>query len=197
MGVRILLGKPVVLEDDASDLGEVAKEIITRGGNYHKHMVEADQWEKAIQGYLASISFADAMVGRLLQSLADSPYADNTIVVIWSDHGWQLGEKSHWRKFALWENTLRTVMMMKVPAGLEKMPAGSANGVATDNLTSLLDIYPTLVDLCNLPERNDFDGTSLRTMLAEPENKVPGQLSAPTITVVTPSVTRTGTTSGT
>lgn len=164
--------KPAVLEDDASDLGDVAKEIITRGGNYHKHVVEAGQWEKAIQGYLASISFADAMVGRLLEALANSPYADNTIVVIWSDHGWQLGEKSHWRKFALWENTLRTVFMMKVPEGLEKMPGGSKNGIATDNLTSLLDIYPTLVDLCNLPERNDFDGISLRAMLTDPQKKV-------------------------
>lgn len=144
--------KPAVLENDASNLGDVAKEIITRGGNYHKHVVEAGQWEKAIQGYLASISFADAMVGRLLEALANSPHADNTIVVIWSDHGWQLGEKSHWRKFALWENTIRTVFMMKVPEGLEKMPGGSDNGIATDNLTSLLDIYPTLVDLCNLED---------------------------------------------
>lgn len=165
--------KPKLLENDISDLGPVAQEIITRGGNYHKHVVEAGQWEKAIQGYLASIAFADEMVGRLLQALEESPYADNTIVVIWSDHGWQLGEKEHWRKFALWENVIRTVMMIKVPEGLEKMPDGSANGMATTNLTSLLDIYPTLVDLCNLPERRDFDGVSLRSMLANPEEKVP------------------------
>ena len=125
-----------------------------------------------MQGYLASISYADEMVGRLLQALERSPYADNTIVVIWSDHGWQLGEKKHWRKFALWENVIRTVMMIRVPEGLQKMPTGSAQGVATTNLTSLLDIYPTLVDLCNLPERNDFDGVSLRTMLANPLDQV-------------------------
>ena len=164
--------KPKVFEDDISDLGPVAKEIIARGGDYHKHVVEAGQWEKAVQGYLASISYADEMVGRLLQALEDSPYADNTIVVIWSDHGWQLGEKMHWRKFALWENVIRTVMMIKVPEGLEKMPDGSAKGVATTNLTSLLDIYPTLADLCNLTERNDFDGISLRTMLSNPLDKV-------------------------
>jgi arylsulfatase A-like enzyme len=164
--------KPRVLEDDISDLGPVAKEIITRGGNYHKHVVEAGQWEKAVQGYLASISFADEMVGQLLQALEKSPYADNTIVVIWSDHGWQLGEKEHWRKFALWENVIRTVMMIRVPKGLEKMPKGSAQGIATTNLTSLLDIYPTLVDLCNLSKRNDFDGESLKAMLINPLEKV-------------------------
>lgn len=164
--------KPKLKENDASDLGPVAREIITRGGNYHKHVLEADQWEKAIQGYLASIAFADEMVGRLLQALEESPYANNTIVVVWSDHGWQLGEKEHWRKFALWENVIRTVLMIKVPEGIEKMPEGSANGVATSNLTSLLDIYPTLVDLCNLPQRRDFDGVSLRTMLANPREKV-------------------------
>jgi arylsulfatase A-like enzyme len=164
--------KPRVLDDDISDLGPVARELIARGGNYHKHVVEAGQWDKAVQGYLASISFADEMVGRLLQALEESPYADNTIVVIWSDHGWQLGEKMHWRKFALWENVIRTVMMIRVPEGLEKMPDGSAQGAATSNLTSLLDIYPTLADLCNLSERNDFDGVNLTTMLSNPVEKV-------------------------
>jgi len=164
--------KPKLMENDVADLGPVAKEIITRGGNYHKHVVAAGQWEKAIQGYLASIAYADAMVGKILKALEKSPYADNTIVVIWSDHGWQLGEKEHWRKFALWENVIRTVMMMKVPEGLEKMPEGSANGIPTANLTSLLDIYPTLVDLCNLPERDDFDGISLRAMLPDPKKVV-------------------------
>ena len=170
--------KPEVLANDLDDLGPVARELITRGGNYHQHVVEAGEWEKAVQGYLASIAYADAMLGHLLDALERSAYADNTIVVIWSDHGWQLGEKQHWRKFALWENVIRTVMMMRVPAGIEKMPQGSARGVATDNLTSLLDIYPTLADLCNLTPRDDFDGISLRAMLADPQEPV----SRPVIT---------------
>ncbi len=165
--------KPALLEDDIADLGPVARELIKRGGDYHRHVVEADQWEKAIQGYLASIAFADAMVGRLLDALEESPHADNTIVVIWSDHGWQLGEKSHWRKFALWENVIRTVLMIQVPEGLLAMPQGSAVGEATDNLTSLLDIYPTLVELCNLSERDDLDGVSLVSLLANPRQEMP------------------------
>lgn len=163
---------PAIMEGDTTDLGPVAKELITRGGNYHKHVVEANQWKQAVQGYLASIAFADEMVGRLLKALSESEYADNTIVVIWSDHGWQLGEKMHWRKFALWENVTRTVMMMKVPSGVSAMPGGSVAGGATTNITSLLDIYPTLVDLCNLPERNDLDGVSLAPILSNPDTLI-------------------------
>ena len=159
---------PGIIENDTSDLGGVAKELICRGGNYHKHVVEADQWMNAIQGYLASIAFADEMVGRLLKNLEESPYAENTIVVIWSDHGWQLGEKMHWRKFALWENVIRTVMMIKVPEGIEALTEGSLTGT-TNNLTSLMDIYPTLVELCNLSTRKDLDGKSLVPILVNPD----------------------------
>jgi arylsulfatase A-like enzyme len=160
--------KPALLENDLDDLGPVAKELIMRGGGYHRGVLAADQWTEAIQGYLASVAYADAMLGRLLDQLAASPYADNTIVVIWSDHGWQLGEKNHWRKFALWENVIRTVLMVKVPEGLAALPGGSANGQATDNLTSLLDIYPTLVELAGLTPREDLDGVSLVPILRDP-----------------------------
>jgi len=157
---------PEVLDNDVDDLGERAKELIRRGGNYHAHVVKADKWKEAVRGYLASIAFADAMVGELLAALDSSRYADNTIVVIWSDHGWQLGEKKHWRKFALWENVIRTVLMMKAPPGTPAMPKGSARGKVVTEPTSLLDIYPTLVDLAGLPPRPDLDGTSLRPLLA-------------------------------
>ncbi len=165
--------KPPLLENDVDDLGPVAQELITRGGGYHRGVLAADQWEEAIQGYLASVAYADAMLGQLLDSLAASPYADNTIVVIWSDHGWQLGQKNHWRKFALWDNVIRTVLMIKVPPGLAALPEGSANGQATSNLTSLLDIYPTLVELAGLTPREDLDGVSLVPVLRDPAQPVP------------------------
>ncbi|MDG2128565.1 MAG: sulfatase [Fuerstiella sp.] len=156
---------PEVFADDTTDLGGRATELIGRGGGYHAHVLKAGKWQEAIQGYLASIAFADAMVGQLLEALENSRYAKNTIVVIWSDHGWQLGEKGHWRKFALWENLIRTVLMVKVPAGVESMPEGSARGKVVTDLTSLLDIYPTLVDLAGLPLRPDLEGTSLKPLL--------------------------------
>lgn len=160
--------KPKILEGDTTDLGPVAKELISRGGNYHKHVVEADQWEKAIQGYLASVNFADEMVGRLLEALSQSAYAENTIVVIWSDHGWQLGEKNHWRKFALWENVTRSVLMIKVPKGVKTLPEGSQSGT-TKNISSLVDIYPTLAELCGLKPEKQLDGLSLVPILENPE----------------------------
>ncbi len=160
---------PKILDGDTSDLGTRAKELISRGGNYHRHVVEAGKWKEAVQAYLASIAAADAMVGLLLENLSKSKYADNTIVVIWSDHGWQLGEKMHWRKFALWENVNRTLLMIKVPKGVPGLPEGTRNGSRTTSLTSLVDIYPTLVALAGLPDRTDLDGTSLIPLLKKPD----------------------------
>ncbi len=163
---------PKLQKNDTTDLGVFArKELVERGGNYHKHIVAAGQWKKAIQGYLASIAFADAMVGLLLQELSQSAYSKNTIVVLWSDHGWQLGEKNHWRKFALWENVTRSVLMIQAPKGTGSLPDGSQRGSST-SLVSLIDIYPTLLELCGLPQRTDLDGKSLVPFLNNPNIEV-------------------------
>ncbi|MGI9244111.1 MAG: sulfatase-like hydrolase/transferase, partial [Verrucomicrobiales bacterium] len=112
-------------------------------------------------GYLASVSFADAMLGRLLDALEQSPNANNTIVVLWSDHGWQLGEKQHWRKFALWDNVARCPLFIR-------LPDGTSAGEKCQRVTSLMDIYPTLLALCQLPPRPQLDGRSLLPLLEEP-----------------------------
>lgn len=142
---------PKVLENDLNDVGDRVKDIAHRAGNYHKHVLEAGQWEEAVQGYLDSIAFSDAMLGRLLDALESSPYAKNTVVVIWSDHGWQLGEKEHWRKFALWENVLKSVLMIKAPKGTPGLPQGSLRGARCERNVSLQDIYPTLVEFSMMP----------------------------------------------
>jgi arylsulfatase A-like enzyme len=162
---------PKVLENDLNDLSDRIRDVAHRAGGYHKHVLEAKQWKQAVQGYLASIAFADAMLGRLLDALDKSRYADNTVVVLWSDHGWQLGEKEHWRKFALWENVLRCVLMIKAPKGTPGLPEGSRNGEACDRIVSLQDIYPTLNELCALPTRTDIDGRSLVPLLKDPKRK--------------------------
>ncbi|MFQ6039028.1 MAG: sulfatase, partial [Candidatus Aminicenantales bacterium] len=159
---------PVVLENDLDDLSDRAKDIAHRGGNYHRHVLEAGQWKNAVQGYLASIAFADAMLGKLLKALENSSYAHNTVVIIWSDHGWQLGEKEHWRKFALWENVLRSVLMIRVPRGAPGLSQGTKPGVRCERIVSLQDIYPTLLELCGLPPREDLDGHSLVPLLKDP-----------------------------
>jgi arylsulfatase A-like enzyme len=160
---------PEVLENDLDDVPERARELARRAGNYHQHVVEAGQWQAAVQGYLASIAYADAMVDRLITALDNSRHAPNTIVVLWSDHGWQLGEKEHWRKFALWDNVARTVLMIRVPQGTTGLPAGSRVGVRCDRVTSLLDIYPTLAELCDLPRDEALDGHSLVPLLQDPQ----------------------------
>lgn len=161
---------PQIAEDDSDDLPGRALNIAARGGDYHKHVIEAGVWQQAVQGYLASIAYADAMVGELLDGLAESSHADNTIVILWSDHGWQLGEKQHWRKFALWENVAHVVMMMQVPEGAsEVLPAGTGPGDRVDRVVSLIDIFPTLAELASLPPKEDLDGRSLVPLLEDPE----------------------------
>ena len=162
---------PKVLDNDLDDVGERARELASRAGNYHAHVLEAGEWKKAVQGYLASIAYADAMVGRLLNALESSSYAQNTVIVLWSDHGWQLGEKQHWRKFAMWENVLKSVLMIKVPEGCAGLPVGSKIGSHCDRITSLMDIYPTLIELCGLPSKEGLDGRSLIPLLRNPKKK--------------------------
>ena len=152
---------PKLLEHDQNDLGERARSIASRGNNYHANIVAAKQWKQAVQGYLASISYADAMLGDLLDALEKSPHQDNTIIVLWSDHGWQLGEKKHWRKFAMWENVARCPLMIRDLKG-------SSAGKQCHRITSLIDIYPTLIDLCDLPNHDGLDGHSLRPLLENP-----------------------------
>ena len=159
---------PKVMENDLDDVSDRVQEIARRGGNYHSHVLKAGQWKKAVQGYLASIAFADAMLGKLLDALEKSKYADNTIIVVWSDHGWQLGEKEHWRKFALWENVAKSVLMIKAPKGTPGLPEGSKAGSVCNRIVSLQDIYPTLTDLCGLHPRDDIDGRSLVPLLKDP-----------------------------
>ena len=160
---------PLVLEDDLADVGARASEIARRGGDYHRHVLEAGLWRNAVQGYLASIAFADGLLGRLLDALERSPYAKNTIVVAWSDHGWQLGEKEHWRKFALWENVVRNVLMIKAPPGLPGLKNGAAAGRRCDRTVSLPDLYPTLLELAGLAPKEGCEFRSLVPLLKDPD----------------------------
>ena len=100
------------------------------------------------------------MLGRILKALKDSPYADNTIVVLWSDHGYHHGEKGDWGKHTLWERT-SNVPFIWSGVGLAKQ----ANVPTT---VSLIDMYPTFIDLCNLPAVEGLDGTSLAGILSDP-----------------------------
>lgn len=151
---------PNVKEDDLADVPPVGRKIARPEGD-HKFVVDNKQWEKAVQGYLASITFADAQIGRLLDALEKSTFTKNTIIVLWGDHGWHLGEKKHWRKFALWEEATRVPLMMVVP-GITK-----ANSVC-ERTVNLIDLYPTLLDLCNLPTKKGLEGNSIARLVKNP-----------------------------
>lgn len=119
-------------------------------------------WREAVRAYQASATFADAQVGRILDALEASPYMDNTIIVLWSDHGYHLGEKEHWEKFALWEKTTHVPFIVVAP-GITRP------GSVCDTPVNLIDIYPTLLELCGLPDQQKLDGLSLAPLLKNPE----------------------------
>ena len=127
----------------------------------HKNVTSSNNWPYAVQGYLATINFVDDQVGRVLAALDGGPHARNTIIILWGDHGWHLGEKHHWRKFSLWEEANKAPLMMVAP-GVTK------GGERCDSPVNLLDIYPTLVELCGLEERKKLEGLSLKPLLENP-----------------------------
>ena len=152
---------PEVPDDDLDDIPFAGQKIAAYRGDEWRYIKEKRQWKVAVQAYLASISFADAMVGVLLDELKRSPYAENTIIVLWSDHGWHLGEKHHWHKFTLWEEATRVPLIVSVPGSTEP-------GQSCDRAVSLIDLYPTLVELCGIPGPGKLDGQSLVPLLKDP-----------------------------
>jgi len=151
---------PPHLDGDLADVPAEARRLALQFGD-HEALVKAGLWKQAVQAYLASISFADAMVGRLIDALDRSPLRDNTIICLWSDHGWSLGEKEHWRKFALWESETRSPMIWVAP-GVTR--PGGVSGRTVD----LMSVYPTLCDLAGIAVPAHVEGTSLRPLLADP-----------------------------
>lgn len=147
-------------DGDLDDVPGEGRRLALQWGD-HEAIVEAGLWKQAVQGYLASISFADAMVGRLIDALDRSPLRDNTIICLWSDHGWSLGEKEHWRKFALWENETRSPMIWVVPG---MTPAG----VPCERTVDLMSVYPTLCDLAGIETPAHVEGASVRSLLRDP-----------------------------
>ncbi len=163
---------PEVVGNDLEDVPEIAKEWAAKPVNLDT-LQKIGQWKPVLRSYLASISFMDDNLGKVLKALDESPYRDNTIVVLWADNGFHMGEKHHFAKYALWEKTTHVLMMMRVP-GM------TSAGKVQQQPVNLLDIYPTLVELCGLksPEQQ-FDGISLLPLIQD-ENATREQ---PSITI--------------
>lgn len=146
---------PEIRADDLADAHEHGRR------SWHRWVVENKQWPKLMQGYLASISYLDHQLGRLLDALDASPLARNTIIVLWSDHGFHLGEKENWEKFALWDQTTRVPLFIHAPGV-------SRDGAKTRQPATLTDLYPTLCELAGLPVPAQCDGASLVPQLRDP-----------------------------
>jgi len=150
-------------EDDLDDVPPIGRRM---AGTAFTIVREHGQWARAVQARLASCAFADACVGRVLEALEKSRYRDNTIVVLWGDHGYHMGEKDHWAKSALWEKATRTPLIIYVPGV-------SQRGGRCKRPVSLLDLFPTLIELCGLPQRDDLDGRSLAPLVRNPDAEWP------------------------
>lgn len=156
---------PSVPENEMDDIPLFGKAMalgMLEGGDHWNVLnIGPNYWREMVRAYLACVSFVDAQAGKVLDALAASPYADNTVVVFWSDHGQHLGEKRHWRKQALWEESTR------VPLSI-RLPDSAHAGKACDRPVSLIDIYPSLIELCDLPPVEGLEGTSLTAQLDDP-----------------------------
>lgn len=119
------------------------------------------KWQEAVQGYLASISFTDAMVGRLMQALDATGRAEDTIIVLWADHGFHLGQKDTWGKMTLWDESTHVPLIIIAPGV-------TTPGTRSDEVISTQSIYPTLIELAGLSRPEHVDGTSLVPLLREP-----------------------------
>jgi arylsulfatase A-like enzyme len=152
---------PPVLQEDLEDVPPEARRLV-EGNSVGDWLRDEAKQRSAIHAYLASVSFVDSCVGLLLEGLEASPRASRTIVVLWSDHGFHLGEKLHWRKSTLWEESTRVPLIVQAPRlGRPGAPCGRP--------VSLVDVYPTLLDLCGLSPCGDLEGVSLAPLLADPE----------------------------
>lgn len=123
-------------------------------------LIKNNQWKEVVQAYLACIAFVDEQVGKVLDGLEKSSYANNTIVVLWSDHGYHLGEKNRFAKQAIWERDTKTPLIIKAP--------NVKAGATCQAPVQLVDLYPTLLALCNMPAYGLAEGHSLEPLLANP-----------------------------
>lgn len=160
---------PWVKEDDLDDIPNAGKKMawdnpFLSASNFEQsdyaQVKKTNNWKRGVQAYLAAITFVDKQIGRVLEVLDQSKKKSDTLVVLWSDNGFHLGEKLHWRKFTLWDQATRVPVIIR-DSSIAKP------GRQVNTAVSLVDIYPTLLDLCGLAyPKHKLSGESLLPILA-------------------------------
>lgn len=148
--------------DDLADiLDPSGREKFKPSADYRWASTSDELLKRAVQAYLASISYADDCLGTIFDALEKSPARDNTIVVVFGDHGWHLTEKLRFRKATLWAESTRLPLMIRLPGmkGKQDCP----------RVVNLIDLYPTLIEACGLPTKPGLDGRSLAPLLRDPK----------------------------
>ena len=156
--------KPVeIFRDDLDDIvRQDGKPIFKPGIGGFDGVDKAKLHKQAQRAYLASISYADYCIGVMLDGLKKSKHADNTIIMLWGDHGWHLGEKMKYGKTDLWEESDRVPFLVGVP-GM------NPPNTKCDGVVNLLDMYPTLIELCGLPPNPENEGRSFAPLVKNPK----------------------------
>jgi len=146
--------------DDYDDiLDKNGEKVFEPTADFKWVMQDEELFKRAVRAYMASSSYADYCAGIVLDALEKSRYAENTIVILFGDHGWHLGEKLRFRKAALWRESTQLPLIIRLP-GMKQKQFCSRN-------VNLIDLYPTLIDLCDLPEKNNLDGRSIKPLLKD------------------------------
>lgn len=159
------LDKIIPVEIFPKELDDIVKKDgkpIFKPGTWFQQAENAKMHKQAQRAYLANISYVDYCLGVLFDTLEKSKYADNTIIMLWGDHGWHLSEKLKYGKTDLWEESARVPFIVRVP-GM------TPSGFKCDGVVNLLDMYPTLVELCGLPPNTENDGRSFAPLLKNPK----------------------------
>ena len=154
---------PLVKNDDLDDVPPIGRDWALSPRD-HELVTSRGVWPQAVQGYLAAISYCDHVVGEVIAALKESGLADRTVIVLWGDNGFHLGEKLHWRKFALWEEATRVPLIVA---------SAKQSGRRIHQPVNLIDLFPTILELCGVRAEPGIDGHSLCPQLgATPARRI-------------------------
>lgn len=156
---RDAIALPFTLQGDVNDLPPFVRAILS--DDFQNRVIAADAWQDVLQGYFASISFADAQLGRLLDAIEASGHSDDTTIIAWSDHGYHLGDKDTWHKFTLWDEAGRAPLIIA-------QPNDPNAGQVVSQVVELVDIAPTIYDLLDVDAPVPLSGRSLVPFLENP-----------------------------